>query len=179
MTKLLKIALFTASAGLIATPGQSQTEEDMAIPQVYSDLIACRSVTDDAARLACYDQHVATMQAQADDESILVVDREEVRQAERGLFGLRLPRLGRLFGGSEENRVNAIESTITAVAGGQRGRGWRFRLEDGSLWVQTDMRDQLSRDPRVGHSVIIERAALGSFRAEIDGMRLIRVQRVE
>lgn len=178
MTKTLITALLAVAAFAAAGPALAQDEDDMAAPQVYNDLIACRALTDDAARLACYDRNVATMQAQAEDESILVVDREEVRDAERGLFGLRLPRLGRLFGGGDENRVNEIESTITAVAGDPR-RGWRFRLENESLWVQTDTRDRLSRDPRVGHSVIIRRAALGSFRAEIDGMRLIRVQRVE
>ena len=62
---------------------------------------------------------------------------------------------------------------------GGRGRGWIFRLEDGSLWEQIELRDQLSRDPRAGQPIVIRRAALGSFRAEVDGMRPIRVSRRE
>lgn len=163
---------------LASAPAAAQEEEEMAAPQVYTDVLACRTIADDTARLACYDRQVAALQAAEEEESIVVVDREEVRETERGLFGIRLPRLGRLFGGGDENRVNEIESTITAVGGDPR-RGWRFRLEDGSLWIQIDMSDRLSRDPRVGHSIRIRRAALGSFRAEVDGMRLIRVRRVE
>lgn len=167
----------TAAIGvflLFAAPLPAVAQEDEAppVPQVYNDLVACQAIADDAERLACYDRSVGAMRAAQEDDSILVVDREEVREAERGLFGLRLPRL---FGGGEQ--VNEIESTITQVAGGGR-RPWSFRLADGSVWRQIDT-EVLSRDPERGHTVQIRRAALGSFRAEIDGMRLIRVRRVE
>lgn len=172
---LLSAALAAAFA---AAPAQADNdEEQLATPQVFNDLVACREIADDSQRLACYDRQVAAMQQAESDESIIVVDREEVRQAERGLFGIRLPSI-RLFGGSDENRVNEISATIANVSGSPR-RGWTFRLDDGSLWMQTELRDQLSRDPRAGMPIVIRRAALGSFRAEIDGMRLIRVRRVE
>jgi len=161
-----------------ALPTAAWAQEEMAVPQVFSDLVNCRTVSDDAARLACYDQRVGEMQAATENESLVVVERSEVQEAERGLFGLRLPRI-RLFGGSDDNRVNEIESTIVSVGGGGRGRGWIFRLEDGSLWEQIELRDQLSRDPRAGQPIVIRRAALGSFRAEVDGMRPIRVSRRE
>lgn len=165
-----------AMAGLFAAgavPALAQDDEEPPIPQVFNDLIACQSIADDAERLACYDGRVAALRTAQEDDSIMVVDREEVREAERGLFGLRLPRL---FGGGEQ--IDAIESTITRVSGGNRSRPWVFSLEDGSTWLQIDS-EVLSRDPRPGQAVRIERAALGSFRAEIDGMRLIRVRRVE
>ncbi len=166
------------AAALWAGPALAQDDdEEFSLPQVYTDMVACREIADDAQRLACYDRQVAALQQAEADESIVVVDREEVRQAERGLFGLRLPSI-RLFGGSDESRVNEIESTIAAVDG-SRSVGWRFRLADESVWIQTDMSDQLSRSPRAGMPIIIRRAALGSFRAEVDGMRLIRVRRVE
>lgn len=168
----------TIAATLFVAPAWAAAdEEEFSVPQVFTDLVACRDLTDDAQRLACYDLQVAAIQQAESDESIVVVDRAEVRAAERGLFGLRLPSI-RLFGGSDENRVDSIESTIASV-GGNRARGWSFRLADGSLWVQTDLTDQLSRSPREGMTIAIRRAALGSFRAEIDGMRLIRVSRAE
>lgn len=164
------------AAGLMAAfPSAAMADEDEAppVPQIFSDLVACQSLTDDAERLACYDSRVGALRAAQEDESIMVVDREEVRDAERGLFGLRLPRL---FGGGEQ--IDAIESTIASVAGGNRSRPWRFTLEDGSVWEQTDS-EIMSRDPRAGHPIRIERAALGSFRAEINGMRKIRVSRIQ
>ena len=164
------------AAGLLvgtSVPALADDEENPPVPQIFNDLIACQGLTDDAERLACYDSRVGALRTAQEDDSILGVDREEVREAERGLFGLRLPRL---FGGGEQ--VDAIESTITSVAGGNRSRPWRFTLEDGSSWVQIDT-ERMSRDPRRGHPVRIERAALGSFRAEINGMRKIRVRRVQ
>lgn len=164
------------AAGLLAAapaPALADDDEEPPIPQVFNDLVACQSLTDDAERLACYDSRVTALRTAQEDDSVLVVDREEVREAERGLFGLRLPRL---FGGGEQ--VDAIESTITSVSGGQRSRPWVIGLEDGSTWMQIDT-ETLSRSPRRGHPVVIERAALGSFRAEIDGMRKIRVRRIQ
>ena len=174
MKKLAVVAAL--SAIIFPFTGVLAQDEEPPVPQVFTDLVACRAIADDTARLACYDRHVAAIETAAEDDSIMVVDREEVREAERGLFGLRLPRL---FGGRDEDRVNEIESTITSVSGGGRRRPWIFSLEDGSRWMQIDQRDQLSRSPRVGHTVKIRRAALGSFRAEIDGMRLIRVRRIQ
>ncbi|MCA1748496.1 MAG: hypothetical protein ABR601_00525 [Parasphingopyxis sp.] len=164
------------AAGLLAAapaPILAQEDEEPPVPQVFNDLMACQSIADDAERLACYDGRVSALRSAQEADSIMVVDREEVREAERGLFGLRLPRL---FGGGEQ--IDAIESTITSVSGGNRSRPWRFTLEDGSSWEQIDT-ERMSRDPRPGHPVRIERAALGSFRAEINGMRKIRVSRVQ
>ena len=177
MRQLHKLPVFLVSFAIVPAAYAQDDSEEMAVPQVYRDVVACQSITGDAERLACYDRQVAAMQAAERDDSIVVVDREEVREAERGLFGIRLPRI-RLFGGDDEDRIDQIESTITRVSG-SRTRGWTFRLENGSLWTQTETRDQTSRAPREGHSVVIRRAALGSFRAEIDGMRLIRVRRIE
>lgn len=164
-----------AAGMLAAAPAAALADDDEEppVPQIFTDLVACQSIADDAERLACYDGRVAALRTAQEDDSIMVVDREEVREAERGLFGLRLPRL---FGGGEQ--IDAIESTIASVAGGNRSRPWRFTLEDGSVWEQIDS-EIMSRDPRAGHPIRIERAALGSFRAEINGMRKIRVARVQ
>lgn len=176
MIRFRRIALAIAIA---AASGGAQAQDDEVTPpapQVFQALVACRAIADDAQRLACYDQQVAAVAAAEQSRDIVVYDRTDVREAQRGLFGLRLPRI-RLFG-SDDEQVDRIESTLTAVSGGQSSRPWVLRLADGSLWRQIDS-EQLSRDPRAGHPIVIERAALGSFRAEIDGMRPIRVTRVE
>ena len=164
-------------------PVAAHAEDDFSVPSVYTDLVACRAMTDDAARLACFDAKTAALQSATDSSQIVIVDREEVREAERGLFGLRLPRI-RLFGGGgdddgeEEQHVDRIETTVTAASGGQRGRPWILRLGDGSLWTQIDS-VVLPLAPRPGTAIVIHRAALGSYRAVIQGMRPLRVRRVE
>lgn len=172
----MRMAALAAAVAVVPAAARAQDDEAPPTPRVFEELVACRAIADDAARLACYDRQVAAVQTAEEARDIVVYEREDVREAQRGLFGLRLPRI-RLFGGDDE-QVNTIESTITAVAGGQNYRPWSFRLADGSLWLQIDS-EQLSRDPRAGHAIVIERAALGSFRARIDGMRPIRVNRQE
>lgn len=166
---------FMLFAAALPAAASAQDEEGLATPPVFNELIACRSIADDAQRLACYDRQVAAIQTAEENEQIVVVDRAEIRDAERGLFGLRLPQI-RLFG-NEEDQLDEIETTITSASGGGTGRPWSFRLADGSLWFQIDSL-MLYRDPRPGETVTIERAALGSFRMRVAG-RLIRVRREE
>ena len=105
---------------------------------------------------------------------IRVVDRQQVRSTRRSLFGLTLPDLN-IFGGDADDPMNEINGTIRSV--NQLGDGkWAFTLDDGARWVQIDSRD-LSSYPRVGHSVRIRRAAMGSFLANINRNTAIRVRR--
>lgn len=167
----LALALLAAAAPFAA----HAQETPPPTPEVFRNLLGCRAITDDAQRLACFDQQSAAVATAEQSREIVVYERGDVEQAQRDLFGLQVPQIRLL--GEEDEQLDRIETTITDVAGGGYA-GWRLRLADGSLWVQIDS-SQLSRVPRPGHPIIIERAALGSFRAEINGMRLIRVRREE
>lgn len=146
-------------------------------PDAFTKLLACRSVTDAKARLACYDERVAAMEAAAARNELVVADRAQIRKARRSLFGLTLPRLD-IFGGGDEERegeaFSEIESTISrAYLSGDR---WNLILDDGAHWVQVDSRAP-RRTPRPGQKIRIRRAALGSFFANIDGQTAIRMRR--
>ena len=54
-------------------------------------------VADNAERLACFDKAVGTIVAASDSDDLRIVDREEVRETRRKLFGFALPDLG-IFG---------------------------------------------------------------------------------
>ena len=122
------------------------------------------------ARLSAYEQMAA---AEASNE-IRVVDREQVRNTRRTLFGLTLPDLN-VFGSGEDDPMNEVNGTIRSVTELADGK-WAFTLEDGARWVQIDNR-QLSSFPRPGHTVRIRRAAMGSFLANIQRNTAIRVRR--
>jgi len=146
-------------------------------PAVLNQLTACRAVTGDAERLACYDRQVAALEAAEASREIAVVDRQQIRSTRRSLFGLTLPDLG-IFGGDDDEgedgaAVNEINSTVRSTGVGSDGRTI-FRLEDNSLWVQTDGRPGYARN---GEAIRIRRAALGSFIANIGGRIGIRVVR--
>jgi len=149
-------------------------------PELFQALVRCRAITEDMARLQCFDAASAALAQAAERRELVVVSREQVRESRRRLFGLALPRLP-IFGGGDDGREDAadeidhIESTVQSAS--QDGYGhWAVRLADGSLWVQTD-NNMLALRPRPGQTVVVQRAALGSYMMRVNRQPGIRVRR--
>lgn len=149
-------------------------------PDVLNRLTACRSISDNAQRLACFDQQVAALEAAAQAREIAVVDTQQIRRTRRSLFGLRLPDLG-IFGDDSDDpedgaAINEINSTIQAITSGADGRV-HFVLAEGGVWAQTEGRR--GRPPRTGQAIRIRRGPLGSYIASVDerpGVRVVRIR---
>jgi hypothetical protein len=168
------IALALAILGMAVLPGGAIAETRRAErPEAFRKLVDCRSVAEPAARLACYDAQVAALDAAEQKEDLVIVDRQQVDKAKRGLFGFTLPKL-KLFG-ADDKAVTHLESVIKSARPLSQGR-WMFVLEDGAVWRQTDNRS-LNPDPKAGMPIKIRRAALGSYLANVDGQTAIRVRR--
>lgn len=142
--------------------------------QSYDALLACRSIADAQARLACFDARVAALQGAVEAKEVRVVGREEVREANRSLFGLRLPKL-RIFGGGEDE-IKQIDGVIASATKGGDGRLY-FTLKDGGSWMQTDDW-QVPGQIRPGTKVTIKRGVLTSFFANFERGPGIKVRRV-
>lgn len=148
-------------------------------PQTFEALVRCRAITDDAARLACFDSAAAALQAAQERRDVVVVDRQQVREGRRRLFGLALPRIP-IFGGGDdddqdEDQVRTVEGVVSGAS--QDGLGhWVVTLQDGAVWAQVD-NNTLAMRPRPGHRVVINRAALGSFMMRVNNQPGIRVRR--
>lgn len=145
-------------------------------PPVFQKMVECRNSADSAQRLACYDREVAAVAAAEARQDLVVIDRAKVRSARKTLFGLTVPDLGIFGGGDDEEGVSRIESTLAAVGRDPAGR-WTFRLVDGARWVQADSRE-LGIDPSQGQPIVIRKAAMGSFLANVNKQIAIRVKRV-
>jgi hypothetical protein len=176
-TRLLiaAVALLAFSSTADAQRRRTQTAPER--PEVLNQLTACRQVTGDAERLACYDRQVAALEAAEASREIAVVDRAQIRRTRRSLFGLVLPDLG-IFGGDRDEgddgaAVNEINSTLTSIGTGADGRT-TYRLADDSVWVQTEGRVGAARR---GEAIRIRRGPLGSFIANIAGRPGVRVIR--
>jgi len=142
---------------------------------------ACRSITDDVARLQCFDKSVAALEAAKQKDGLVVLNQTEIREKKRSLFGLKLPDIN-LFGSGKDSddtpaktRIEEIDTTIVSIQPAGRGR-WQMRFADGSIWRTTE---PAKVDPEKGDKVKVKRAALGSFRASFDGNYPVRVERVE
>lgn len=153
-----------------ATPPQARAE-------TLSRVTACRAITDSAARLSCYDTAVSALDSAERQGDVVVMDRAQVGEARRQLFGFEMPALPRLFGAAAEGvpEIDSIETTLqsaTQIADNH----WVFRLADGGVWRQIDS-EPLRIRPRQGDAVRVRKASLGSFLMTVGDSRAVRVRR--
>lgn len=171
------VPVMLGSTSVLAQPSDQQ-------PPAIRSLIDCRSINDNNARLACYDERVGEIAAATERKELVVMDRDAVRKTRRSLFGFTLPRLPFLGGGQEddsrteskdEGSSNSLEAEVKSV----RSLGydkWAFVLDDGARWETTEALG--GRDPKAGGTVHIKRGALGSYMAQFDGGRWVRARRI-
>lgn len=173
------LALICGAGFVCATTALAADDKEEKLtkpPAIYMELVACKNISDSQQRLACYDEKVAALETAQTSKQVVIADREQVKEARKGLFGLSLPRI-KLFGGGNDEGANIsqIESTIVSVRQ-LRGGKLVLTLEDGAIWQQTEIRT--IRRPRKGDPIVIKRASFGSFKASIKGGRSIRVKRI-
>jgi hypothetical protein len=169
---LLILALL---AGLIGAAHAQPRGEQPQRPELFEALVRCRTVGEAAARLACFDAAAAALEQAAERRDVVVVDRAQVRESRRRLFGLALPRLPIFGGGGEEEEVASLEGVISHASQNNMGQ-WSVQLQEGGTWVQTD-HNMLALRPRPGQPVVINRGALGSYMMRVNRQPGIRVRR--
>lgn len=172
----LLLGLMTAA---YAQRGEQREQRKQERPELFEALVRCRAVADAAARLQCFDTAAAALEQAAERRDLVVVDRAQVRESRRRLFGLALPRLP-IFGGGDDGRedeeeITTLDSTVASAS--QDGFAhWMVRLQDGSFWVQVD-NNTLALRPRPGQPVTVVRGALGSYMMRVNRQPGIRVRR--
>jgi hypothetical protein len=152
-------------------------KESKATAAVLSDLLACRGLPD-AERLACYDRAVAAFDKAQQSGSVVVVDREQIKEAKRDVFGFNVPTFGKLFerAGKGET-VNEVTLTIDHATQDAYGK-WTFYMEGGQVWHELDT-DELARKPHKGSQARIRHGMVGSYVMNVDGQPSIKVHRDE
>lgn len=139
-------------------------------------LLGCRSLPAADARLACFDREASALGGSVDRGAVVVIDKAEVKKAQRARFGLSAPGID-LFAGPDGARLSSLAGTVAGAGAGSDSSGkWFVTLADGSRWRQIDDYS-LSRSPRAGQGVVITRAAIGSFKMTLAGQASIRVRR--
>jgi len=174
---MLAMPLCLLSAPMVqAAPRQQQPR-----PEIFSNLLQCRSIPDNVARLACFDQQVGAMDAAAQRDEVVVLDKSELNKTRKTLFGFSFPKLPFLGGADDDgdnvaqDGVSQVDATIASVRSLGYGK-WQIGLEDGAQWMTTEV--VTGRDPKVGLKIQIKRAAMGSFMGKVEGGRAVRMKRV-
>lgn len=165
----LGAAMFVGGAGAAPKPSEPARA---GVLQAVAD---CRKLTDDKARLACFDKAVETLDQAESKGQVLVIDREQAKIVRRQAFGLTLPAFTLFNKGMKEDQVDRVTIEL-AEAYRADGRHWTFVSTDGVVWVQNDD-EPLSDDPHKGSQVAIRKAALGSYFCNVDGQRAVRCER--
>ena len=141
----------------------------------------CQGKSDPAERLVCYDTAVAAMVSASSEGNVQVVDREQVRETRRKLFGFSLPDFG-IFGGKSDKEdpaqaeeFTAIETTIAAVRPVKGSVV--ITTAEGAEWQLDEMPARLMR-PKVGQTLEIKSGAMSSYFLRIDGQKGVKGRRV-
>lgn len=170
-------ATIAAAAALIAGGAEAQPKQNPVRSPLMQSLASCRALTDDAARLRCYDAAATALTDAATAGNVVVVDQQDLKQARKTLFGFSLPKLP-FFGGDRSANDEQDELTAKIASAGPVGYGkWRIKLEDGALWETTEASGAIG-NPRPGNEVKIKRGPLGSYMMRIAGQRGLRAKRV-
>lgn len=166
---------------LIALTGTMVAAADTPpVARPYAALQACRAITDNTQRLACFDKASAALDAAQKSEDVVIVDRQEVKKARKGLFGFNLPRIGFLAGrdGNAEDAKDEqqLDDTVAKAQALPYGK-WRITLSSGGVWetLETDSR---FTDPRPGAAIQLSKGMIGSYFLQVGKGRAVKARRV-
>jgi hypothetical protein len=173
MARPLILALGLA-AGLAVAGGAQAKDKDKEDVAAFRAVLDCRTLKDDAQRLACYDAATARMGEAETKGDIVVIDRAKATQAHKEAFGLPIPSLAFVTKALKPEEVNRLDGLVEAARADANG-DWTLRLQGGAVWRQIS--GDLSRPPHAGSKVSIRKGTLGSFLMNVDDQPSIKVHR--
>lgn len=167
-----RVALILSLSSALAAPAAAQES-----PAAIRGLAACRAMTDNAQRLACYDREAGALVTAVEKKETVVLDQQEVKKTKRSLFGFTLPRLPFFNNGKDDDREEAefqqIETPIKTVRSIGYGR-FRFTIDEGAVWETTE---GINAFPKPGEKVVIKKGLMGSYFIKFEGARSVKGMR--
>jgi hypothetical protein len=159
----------------LAAPAFAQSPTNARSP-LLEHVARCRQITPDVERLACFDNAAGALDVAERQGEVVVVERGQIREARRQLFGFEIPALPPVFrDDGDEEKIEAVETTLVSAGQGLDGK-WLFRLADGSEWRQIDSAPvRFQNHP--GTEIRVRRASLGSYLLVAGRSRAVRVKR--
>tara|TARA_R110002073_G_scaffold73512_6_gene179931 strand:+ start:4504 stop:5166 length:663 start_codon:yes stop_codon:yes gene_type:complete len=88
----MRLLLLAGCAAMALSPSAAALQQG----DPLEEILACRQIADEAARLQCFDAASGVLQGARDSGDVAVVSRGDVEAVERDTFGLDLPSLPRL-----------------------------------------------------------------------------------
>jgi len=175
MKKLLPIVSLLALAVLSTS---TVAKDPPKTSPLVGALQACRAMADPTQRLACYDKEAGALLDATQKGDVAVVDKSEVRQARKSLFGFSVPKIPFFSGDDTADAVSdTLETTIKSASGIGYGK-YRIVIAEGdAVWETTETYSTM-HDPRAGDKIVIKRGSLGSYLLRIGSNRGVKGKRV-
>jgi hypothetical protein len=173
----MKYGFCALIAAAIATfPLSAQAPQAAAAARVLKSFQDCRDLTGQSAELDCYRAATERLTREVEAKKVTILDRSDVRETRRSLFGFSLPKL-KLFGGDNDDdpEFTEIEAKVVRIRDLEYGK-LTFTLPDSAVWQTTE---PVKKRPSVGSQVRIKQAAMGGYFISFDGGRAIRGMRVK
>ena len=147
--------------------------------EYVGSLKECQSIQDNAARLACFDRAVGAIVAANDAGEVRIVDREDIRDTRRQLFGLSVPDVGVLKRdeGESAEMDDLFETSIASVSYLSHKK-LRFTTAEGAVW-EINNAPRTLRTVEAGNPVKFKKASFGYYFARINGQTGVKSKRVQ
>jgi hypothetical protein len=175
MKKLLPIVTLLTLAALSTS---TLAKDPPKTSPLVGALQTCRAVADPNQRLACYDKEAGALLDAAQKGDVAVVDKSEVRQARKSLFGFAMPKVPFFSGDDTADAVSdTLETTVKSASGIGYGKFRIIVAEGDAVWETTETYGTM-RDPRAGDKILIKRGPLGSYMLRIGSNRGVKGRRV-
>lgn len=183
----LSVAILAGLVAILPEPLAAQdasaTDRSAPRPDFLDELKRCKLLDDDKERLACFDAKTGEMIAASEAGEVRVVDREEVVQTRRSLFGLNVPEVGVLEKTEQERekekregKSELFETTITGVRYQSATRA-QITTAEGAVWEMNNIPSRLRRiEP--GDEAVFKPASLGFYFIRIDGQMGVKGRRI-
>ena len=171
----MRVIVSLAALGLAASAATAAKAPAPISPYVNA-LGQCAGIADSAQRLACYDRAAPALVAASRSGEVNVVDRGQLREARRSLFGFSMPKLP-FFSGDQSagDTPDQIETTIKSAWDLGYGK-YRIKVTEGDgVWETTE---ETNHEPRSGQKIVIRRGPLGSYFLRINGNVGVKGRRV-
>jgi hypothetical protein len=173
----MRLSISTAAIAAIAAGPSVAAKTPPAPSPLVNAIEACRQIADPTQRLACYDRAAPALVDAARSGEIRVVDRGQVRQVRRSLFGYSMPKLPFFSGDDSADTGDELQTTIKSVRDIGYGK-YRIVLTEGdAVWETTEASISLS-EPKPGQKITIKRGPMGSYFVRINGQRSVKGRRV-
>lgn len=172
---------FLAAILILATPLPAMAQNSSTEDSRFSDsLRECQNIDSPSERLNCFDQAANSILTALENGDVRLVDREQLRETRRKLFGLSLPDLGIFKGSAKEaagEDFDELETTITRVSG-NHSAGYLIRTAEGAVWQITNPPSRLLT-PKIGERLHIRGGALSSYFVRIGEQRGVKAKRIQ